>query len=472
MIAAPSSGSGKTTFTCGLLRILKDMGLDPVSYKCGPDYIDPMFHRQVLEIGSRNLDSYLMNETQIKHALGAAGNHPAVVEGVMGIYDGTDVRGISGSSYEIALMCRIPIILCLDARGTGRTLISIIKGILADDTGHLIKGIVLNRISPGFYEKTAPVLTGELADAGYHDVRLLGFMPKADEIAIGSRHLGLMLPGEIPDIRERIAGIARLITGHIDIDSILRIMDKPGENAESVADDETGRGTPGTDTSEAFTSGADIPKPVLAVARDEAFCFYYQDNIELLEQMGVEVKYFSPIHDERIPEDADGLLLGGGYPELFLKELAGNRSMLDSVRNAIRGGMPSLAECGGFMYLHESVYDRDGTGYSLTGVIDGECRYTGHLVRFGYMYIRSCDEPEGPASALPGIRGHEFHYYESSLNGDACTCAKPDGTEWKGMIADSVSLWGFPHLYYGSKPEFAEAFTNSMRRYERTGLNE
>ncbi len=454
MIAAPSSGSGKTVFTCGLLRVLKDMGLEPVSYKCGPDYIDPMFHRQVLEIGSRNLDSYLMSEAQIKHALGKSGTRPAVIEGVMGIYDGSDVSGLSGSSYEIALMCRIPVILCVDARGTGRTLISIIRGILADDTGHLIRGIVLNRISPGFYEKIAPVLTAELADAGYRDVRLLGFMPKADEIAIGSRHLGLMFPGEISDIRGRIAGTARLINAHIDIDAILQIMD------------ETETFTSEALTSEAFTPGADIPKPVLAVARDEAFCFYYQDNIELLEQMGVEVKYFSPLHDDHIPEVADGLLLGGGYPELYLKELSGNRSMLDSVRSAIRGGMPSLAECGGFMYLHKKVYDTDGAGFSLAGIIDGECRYTGRLVRFGYMYISSCDETEGPAAVLPGIRGHEFHYYESSQNGDACTCTKPDGTEWKGMIAGSVSLWGFPHLYYGSNPGFAEAFVNSMQTYE------
>ncbi len=461
MIAAPSSGSGKTAFTCGLLRVLKDMGLDPVSYKCGPDYIDPMFHRHVLEIGSRNLDPYLMSEAQIRHALGMSGTRPAVIEGVMGIYDGSDVSGLSGSSYEIALMCRVPVILCVDSRGTGRTLISIIRGILADDTGHLIRGIVLNRISPGFYERIAPVLTAELADAGYRDVRLLGFMPKADEIAIGSRHLGLMLPGEISDIRDRIAGTARLINAHIDIDAILQIMDEYGEKAENVTDDETGRRTPGKDT-----PGAGARKPVLAVARDEAFCFYYQDNIELLEQMGVEIKCFSPIHDEHIPEDADGLLLGGGYPELYLKELAGNRSMLDSVRCAIRGGMPSLAECGGFMYLHKKVYDPDGAGFSLAGIIDGECRYTGHLVRFGYMYISSCDETEGPAAVIPGIRGHEFHYYESSLNGDACTCAKPDGTEWKGMIAGSVSLWGFPHLYYGSNPGFAKAFVNSMQTYE------
>lgn len=466
MIAAPSSGSGKTVFTCGLLRVLKDMGLEPVSYKCGPDYIDPMFHRQVLEIGSRNLDSYLMSEAQIKHALGMSGTRPAVIEGVMGIYDGSDVSGLSGSSYEIALMCRIPVILCVDARGTGRTLISIIRGILADDTGHLIRGIVLNRISPGFYEKIAPVMIGELADAGFRDVRLLGFMPKADEIAIGSRHLGLMLPGEISDIRGRIASTARLITDHIDVDAILNIADEYGESAESVLNYETGCCTPETEIPGTDTTNEDMRKPVLAVARDEAFCFYYQDNIELLEQMGVEVRYFSPIHDDHIPEDADGLLLGGGYPELYLKELSGNRSMLDSVRSAIRGGMPSLAECGGFMYLHKMVYDTDGAGFSLAGIIDGECRYTGHLVRFGYMYISSCDETEGPANVIPGIRGHEFHYYESSLNGDACTCAKPDGTEWKGMIAGSVSLWGFPHLYYGSNPGFAEAFVNSMQTYE------
>lgn len=481
MIAAPSSGSGKTTLTCGLLKCLADAGLDPVSYKCGPDYIDPMFHREVLHIVSRNLDSYLMSEDRIKHALAAAGTCPAVIEGVMGLYDGLSVSDISGSSYEIARITHTPVILCVDARGAGRTLISTVKGILADDTEHLIRGLVLNRTSAAFCEKLRPVLESELSAAGFGGIRLLGCIPRSDEISFDSRHLGLKTPGEIEDFRERVACAAALISENVDIDGILAIMDEYGEEAGPVSagntseagdpsggSDPSGAGAPSAPVLALARDEADLPRPVLAVARDEAFCFYYQDNIDLLEQAGLRIRYFSPLHDERIPEDASGLLLGGGYPELYLEELSANSSMLDSVRRAIEGGMPSLAECGGFMYLHKSVSGRDGTSHALAGVIDGECGYSGHLVRFGYMYIMP-SAGEGLSLAAAGMRGHEFHYYESTCTGDACVAAKPSGGEWMCMISNDVSLWGFPHFYYGSNPGFVHSFADAVRRYERKG---
>ena len=458
MIAAPSSGSGKTTLVCGLLKVFKDMGLDPAAYKCGPDYIDPMFHRQILGIDSGNLDSYLMSETRIKKSVLQAGSHPALIEGVMGIYDGTDVSDPAGSSYEIAVITKTPIVLCVDGRGTGRTMISVIKGILKDDTAHLIKGIMLNRVSASFFEKLAPVMNVELAEAGYGDVRLLGFIPKSDDIVIDSRHLGLTLPDEIKDISDRVSKAADLIRGNVKTDGILEIMDECGEIMIS--------------TEEPIPSiSLKTPYPVLAVARDEAFCFYYRDNLELMEKMGVTVKFFSPIHDERIPEDAAGLLLGGGYPELYLEELAGNGSMLESIAGAIGDGMPSLAECGGFMYLHKYISDKSWKKYRLADIIDGECTYTGHLVRFGYMTVKEvkADSNTGFMRELTGMRGHEFHYYDSSANGDSCVLSKPDGkTEWNGMMVQGASLWGFPHLYYGSAPGFAKAFADAMRGYERT----
>ncbi len=463
MIAAPSSGSGKTTLVCGLLKAFKDMGLDPAACKCGPDYIDPMFHRRILEIGSGNLDSYLMSETQINDSLLRAGSHPVVIEGAMGIYDGTDVRGLAGSSHEIAVMTQTPIVLCVDAYGMGRTLISVIKGILKDDTERLIKGIVLNRVSAGFYVKLRPVLEEELKKAGHDDVKLLGNVPSSDKIAFESRHLGLMLPDEIKDISARVSEAADLIRDNVKLDGILELM-KEAPEITAVREAEC-------DYPFTVASDTDDARPVLAVARDEAFCFYYQDNLKLMEKMGVTVRYFSPIHDEHVPEDAAGLLLGGGYPELHLDEMSRNKSMLESVARAINGGMPSLAECGGFMYLHKYVSDKSGKKYKLAGVIDGECTYAGHLVRFGYMTVKETGirDNAGFMQELTGMRGHEFHYYESTANGDACVLSKPDGeTKWTGMIASGSSLWGFPHFYYGSAPGFAGGFADSMRSYERT----
>ena len=186
----------------------------------------------------------------------------------------------------------------------------------------------------------------------------------------------------------------------------------------------------------------------LAVARDEAFCFYYPENLRFLEECGIKLIEFSPIRDKRIPDEADALLFGGGYPELYLEELSENTSMLGSIRIAIKNGVPSIAECGGFMYLHKGIEDRDKKMYDMVGVIDGVCSYTGHLVNFGYTVIA-----EGPED-LTGMRGHEFHYYESSAPGnDAILCKPSTGQRYEGMYITSTRLWGWPHFYYRSPAE-------------------
>ncbi len=485
MIAAPASNSGKTVVTIGLLYALKERGMDIRSYKCGPDYIDPMFHRTVLGIDSHNLDTYLAGEDGVRAILDAG---PAVIEGVMGIYDGLKPDSIKGSSYEIAKITGTPIILVVNASGTGRTVISLIKGILADDEAGLIKGLILNKISDAFYDRLLPTLKKEICEMR-SDVVIYGHIPKTDAADIDSRHLGLALPNEIEDIRDRIRSIAQVIEDNCDIDAIERFI-----VSESFFIDTTAFQGAGTKCSRENTMRGPalsrrslttyvplrpnssesvfsreylchaplseaqiISQPILAIARDEAFCFYYPENIALLENAGFSIRYFSPIHDHRLPDETRAILLGGGYPELYLEKLSSNKTMLASVRSAIESGIPSLAECGGFMYLHKTIADKDGRQYDMAGIIDGKCTYAGHLVNFGYMSIVSAaGSAQAANEALSGMRGHEFHYYESTDPGnDLELCKLSTNKRYRGMHASDGHLWGWPHLYYPSCEKIA-----------------
>lgn len=435
LIAGAGSGSGKTTVTCGIIGALKERGYDIASFKCGPDYIDPMFHRVMLGAPSENLDTYLAGADGVR-GLVAACPYPAVIEGVMGIYDGISVSGTAGSSYEIAQITNTPVILVMDASGAGRTIVSMIKGILADDENHLIKGIILNRSKSGICD-----LPG--------DVRILGHIPKMDELSVGSRHLGLMLPHEAEEIRKKIRLAASVMEEMIDMDALIDIMN----SAEDITPYEAS--VPEHDAPAGGTAR-------IAVADDEAFCFYYPENFRMLEKMGVLPVRFSPLHDKGLPKDVSGVMFGGGYPELYLEQLSSNRSMLTSVRENIAAGMPSIAECGGFMYLHRAIEDRSGKEYEMAGVIDGKCRYTGHLVNFGYAEVTQCDKiPE-----LKGLRGHEFHYYDSDAAAEDVTFTKPSTLRrYRGMIAGAGRLWGFAHFYYRSCPQALSAFVKEVKRY-------
>ncbi len=453
LLAAPSSGSGKTLLTCALLDALIGLGRHPVSCKCGPDYIDPMFHREVLGVEGRNLDSYFSDDREIRQILAESPGDCAVLEGVMGIYDGADTGSIKGSSYEIAKITETPVVLIVDASGAGRTLISLIKGILSDDGEGMIRGLILNRIGGSYYASLRPVLEEELARSGYH-ARLLGYVPKCREVSIGSRHLGLILPEELGDLREQIAVVRDALREHVDLEELLGLMEEAPDLAVHGGD---------TDVPPVLSDGETL---TLAVARDPAFCFYYRDNLRLFERKGVKIRFFSPLADKEIPAEASGILLGGGYPELFLKELSNNPSMLSDLRKKLRGGMPSLAECGGFMALHRAITDEKGDRYEMAGVVDGECFYTGHPVRFGYMELAGTADREEPYREFVGMRGHEFHYYESTCNGSAFTARKPfRDVSWDCMVSEHNGLWGFPHFYYGSAPAAIDSYIKRMKEY-------
>ncbi len=459
MIAAPKSGSGKTLITCGMLKVLKRRGVDVRAYKCGPDYIDPMFHRNVLGIPGGNLDTFFSTEDEIRQTLANSGSEAAVIEGVMGIYDGVTGMQGKGSCYDVAAASSTPVILVIDVKGMGQTMMSVIRGILLDDTHSLIKGIVLNRISKGYLKQTEPLIMemlGRISSERGSEVRLLGGIPASKDISLESRHLGLLMPQDIENLREKLAHAADLLEENLDMEALAEIMqDAP----ELIAEDASG---------EAESRESDVP--CLAVARDEAFCFYYEENLRMLKDAGIRMKEFSPLHDSCIPEDADGLLLGGGYPELHAAELSANTGMLSSIKAAIESGMPSLAECGGFMYLLEELEDKGGNVFSMSGAIKGRTAWTGRLSRFGYADVNGTKD--GTLLSGLNVKAHEFHYFDSNNNGADAIAEKPgSGRTWECMHAGSDHIWGYPHLWYPSCPELTIRFAEVMRKYRRKRQN-
>ncbi len=445
MVAAPKSGSGKTTVVCALLQMLKKEGLQVVSCKCGPDYIDPMFHEKAIQVPSKNLDTFFTGEEGTRELFSSHVEHKdaAVLEGVMGLYDGLGGIREEGSSYHLAEVTGTPIVLVVDAKGMGNSLLPLVAGFLAYDKSRLIKGVVLNRVSKGYYETIKPLLEQE-----FH-IKVAGFLPERAEYQIGSRHLGLVLPDELEDIQKKLRAASEEVSKTVSLGAIMEIAGSAGELEASKTD----------------SFGAAAERAVIAVARDEAFCFYYADNIRLLEAYGAKISYFSPLRDEKLPEGCHALLIGGGYPELYAKELSGNSGIRAAVRQAAASGMPIVAECGGFMYLHSALTDKEGARYEMAGVLPGTCFYTGKLVRFGYIQLQ-----EKKGNFLPEgefIKGHEFHYYDSTGNGADVTAIKPaDSREYPCVVEHGDCWMGFPHLYYPSNPAFAQAFVAKAEKYK------
>ena len=450
MIAAPKSGSGKTTITCAILQTLKDMGKQVVSYKCGPDYIDPMFHQRVIGIPSKNLDTFFTGENDTRKLLlkNRTGEEIAVIEGVMGLYDGLGGVREEGSSYHLAKVTKTPIILVVDAKGMGRSVIPLIAGFLAYDTEHLIRGVILNRMSKSYYEIIKPLIEAEL------QIRVLGYLAERQQLQIQSRHLGLHLPGEIKEIQRQLEVAAEELQKSVSIETIIQIA----ASAETIEIEKI------TETTEKITSTELITKPLIAVARDEAFCFYYEDNLLLLKEYGADIAYFSPLHDKELPEGSSGLLLGGGYPELYAKELEENTAMRKEIKAAVESGMPVVAECGGFLYLHTAIRDRDGHPYQMAGVLPAACQDTKKLVRFGYIELE--EKESNFLEVGTRIKGHEFHYFDSEKNGEDCIAIKPVTGRTYPCVIEKENVWmGFPHLYYPSNPSFADHFVKKAEQY-------
>ena len=447
MIAAPQSGSGKTLITCVLLQALKEKNYHLESFKCGPDYIDPMFHKTVLGISSRNLDPFFTEDsiTRMLLSKGQDSRDLAVIEGVMGLYDGLGGIREEASSYALAKATNTPILLTVNARGMGRSLLALLSGFLQYDTAHLIKGVILNQTPSSF----ASVLSKEIEET-FH-IPIVASFPVRDDVRIESRHLGLVMPYELEDIQSRLKIASQVLCENANIEQILEIAKSAPKLEYDVKRDIKQKLTEKTIR--------------IGVARDEAFCFYYEDNLDLLKSLGAKLIFFSPLHDDTLPKDLDGILFGGGYPELYLKELEENESMRNSVKSAIENKMPSLAECGGFMYLHDTIFDSEKKPYKMAGVIHACCMKKERLVRFGYLTLNS--KTDSFLQKGETIRGHEFHYYDSEDNGECAIAKKPVGTRsWECVHAGSDHWWGFAHLSYYSNPKFAEKFAEACRSYK------
>ena len=423
LLAAGASGSGKTLITCGLLQALVNRNLTVASFKCGPDYIDPMFHSRVIGAKSANLDTFFTSPEVTRYLLSenAANCEIAVMEGVMGYYDGVAGTTTQASAYDLASVTDTPVILIVNSKGMSVSLAAYIKGFAEYRKDSHIKGVILNQMSPMLYPRMKELLEKETG------LSVLGYVPKVEDCVIESRHLGLVLPDEIPQLRERLQKLAKILEDTLEIDEILKLAADASE----------------VQAAEPRISFHLQKKVRIGVAEDEAFCFYYKDNFRLLKSMGAELVTFSPMRDEHLPENLKGLILGGGYPELNARELEANVSMREDIRRALNDGMPCLAECGGFMYLHDEMEAMDGNSYHMAGVISGRAYRTQRLNRFGYVTLTQKKEVLG-MNDMGGIPAHEFHYFDSENCGDDFDAKKPASHRNRyhdGGVSAPVFLW-------------------------------
>lgn len=443
MITGIASGSGKTTMVCAILQELKRRNLSLAACKCGPDYIDPMFHRAITGAKTANLDLFFTPPEVVREILyqNSIDTAITIIEGVMGYYDGMQLGKDTASSYDVAKQTMTPVILAVSCKGMSLSLAAVIKGVVEFREDSNIQGILLNGISKAMFERIKPVIEEET------EIPVVGFLPPLTEFQLESRHLGLVTPDEILNLQEQLDYLSEIARESIDLDSILKIAENAPELLIGEVDD-----IPDIPTGEM--------KEIIRIgyAYDKAFCFYYQENLQLLRKMGATLVPFSPLNDAFIPDNLNGLLLGGGYPEVYAKELKENISMRESIYSAIHSGMPCIAECGGFMYLHERMQGKDEEWYEMVGAIEGESFKTNRLVRFGYVSL-TANEGTTYSTNEEVLRGHEFHYWDSTDAGSDYTATKTSTPiSYPTMHAKSNLLAGYPHLYYYSSPNFVQRF--------------
>lgn len=441
---APQSGSGKTTAVCALLGAMAARGLTPCAFKAGPDYIDPMFHRAVLGVESHNLDLFFSTPETVRslYARHAAGHGAAVVEGAMGYYDGLGGVSDTASAWHLADTLDLPALLVVRPKGASLTLAATLRGLLAFRTPHHIAGILLNDCTENLYKMLRPMLERETG------LPVVGYLPFLPGAAIESRHLGLKTAAEIADLQARLKLLADAAQSSIDWPLLQRLFDRPAPAAAPPA--------------------AVPPRVRLAVARDAAFCFTYAETLEALQENGAELCFFSPLQDTALPPDIDGLYLPGGYPELYAAELAANAPMRAALKAAVENGLPTAAECGGFLYLGQTLEDADGTPHPMAGVLPGQGVKTGRLVRFGYATL-TAQADSMLFAAGEQFPAHEFHHWDSTQNGTALTAAKANGRQWACGFANAHLYAGFPHLYWAGTP-LAQRFVAVAERYKREEL--
>lgn len=434
IIGGTNSGCGKTTVTCAVLSAILQKNMELSSFKCGPDYIDPMFHGKILSVPSSNLDPFFFSENTLKSVLAEHSHGLAVIEGVMGLFDGMSLGSTKGSTYDVAKITNSPVILTINCKGAAYSVLPIIEGFINHKNDYNLAGVILNNMTSHTFEAVKKLVEENLGNK----VKMLGHLPKLPEdLVIESRHLGLVTANEIENIKEKLAKLGEFASKTIDIEKIIEIAN----TALKIEYEE-------------IKTKAVCKNLNIAVAMDNAFCFYYKDNLALLEKLGATLKFFSPIKDKELPKNTNGIYLGGGYPELYLKELSENVSMKNSILKALNKRIPCIAECGGFMYLTEKIDD-----YEMLGFIKTKAQNTKKLSRFGYIEVFA-NEDNLLCKKGESFKGHEFHYFDALANGTSFTAHKPSGKTWQAAYAKENLYAGFPHISFLSNPKIAENFIN------------
>ncbi len=449
LLTAPGSADGKTTVTCGILQALVNRGQTVSSFKCGPDYVDPMFHSKIIGTKAGNLDPFMMTEPVIRHLLckNSSRHGVAVIEGVMGYYDGLGGNTAKASTYSVAKATQTPVVLIVNGKGMSTSIVPLIQGFLQYKKDSAIKGVILNRISPMMYPRLKTLIETQLP------VTVYGYLPFMEACVLESRSLGLIPANELPEIETQLRRLAKQMEKTIDIDGLLALA---------------GTARPITDT---YTLPVYTPaekEPVnIGIAKDAAFCFYYRDNLELLTALGANLIPFSPMHDPFLPKDLHGLLLGGGYAGLFANALSQNQTMRQSIYRAVTHGLPCVAEGSGFSYLHRTITNTHGEPKAMAGVFPEEIQTAEHLQNFGYFALTANRDALllKQGESLPV---HEFHYQYSGNDGNACLAVKPTGGQAHTCIHGSGTLWaGFPHLHFYAYPAAAQRLVQACRNHAK-----
>lgn len=454
VLAGTHSGAGKTTITAGILSALKARGLVVQPYKTGPDYIDPAFHSFAVGRKSRNLDTWLLSEETVRYlfAKNLEGADVAVVEGVMGLFDGFGGKEDIGSTAYLAKMLDLPVILIVDGSGMARSAAATVLGYTQFDKQLKVAGVILNRMSSAqHYEILKEAIETST------NIPCLGYVRKDQQIQLTSRHLGLVPAGEIEDLSDKLVQVGNMVAETVDIDRILAlsVKERPVKQQHPV---------------EAFFGRYQGLR--VGIALDSSFNFYYWDNIELMESLGCECVFFSPMHDEVLPEALDFIYIGGGFPEVFGKALESNEAFIASLKAYQSTGRPIYAECGGLMYLTEGIVDLEGKRHAMTGILPGETIMTKQLKQFGYNEVET-------ESALTGVplcfRTHEFHrseYVGHGLEPNYRLCKNRglhNEKQWQCGYKAKMAFGAYAHVHFYSEPKWLYFWLDKAKQIKETG---
>lgn len=438
LIAGTHSGCGKTSVVCAFLQAFINRNIAVTSFKCGPDYIDPMFHSRVTGVPAYNLDRRFCDKDTVNYLLQTYGGNFAVIEGVMGFYDGADENS---TSCAVSIDTGTPAVIVIDCKGMSQSVGALMKGFL-NYRKNKIAGFIFNRLPESTVEQTKK-LCRELG------TEYLGRLPYSDDYFIESRHLGLVAADEISNLKDKLQLLAKSAEENILLDRVYEIAGQAEEinikmhNISAVSD----------------------KKIKIGIAYDRAFCFYYEESFELLRKLGCEIIFFSPMHDKALPNGICGLWLGGGYPELYADKLSENIEMLDEIYSAISGGMPVIAECGGFLYLNREIEAVNGNSYKTVGIFDGKAYRTNKLKRFGYADLTAnsdnllCEKGDV-------LKTHEYHYWDCTDLGTDFTAVRKNGISDQCVHCNDTVYAGFPHLYLWANVNAAKRFVKRCMEYK------